>query len=100
MIVHRIGYLNLEQVLKLKEEGVNFCIYSTNKGTQILVENTYSANTITLYYPKKDRLPWKTVEGKKIINGIKVFDSTTDINIVTTDWNNGNQIMAYKEFVY
>jgi hypothetical protein len=51
---------------------------------------------------KKDRLPWKTVEGKKICGCTKVFDSKTDsvTNIDITNWNGGNQIMSYEEFGY
>lgn len=95
MIVENIGYLKLDSVLKLE----HFSIYETHKKTQILVKNT-SAEKITLYFPNKGRLEFKTVEGKKIISGVKVFDSKIDslTNIVTTKWNNGNQIMSYEEY--
>jgi TRAP-type uncharacterized transport system substrate-binding protein len=95
MIVTRIGYLNFEDVLKLGQ----FSIYETKKKTHILVMNT-SQNIISLYYPKKDRLPWKDVEGKKVTAGEKIFDSkVNDRNLISLKkWNNGNQIMAYKEF--
>jgi hypothetical protein len=97
MIVKNLGYLKMENVLELD----HFSIYETQKNTQILVENT-SQEKILLYYPKQDRLPWKQVNGKKICSGIKVFDSKVD-NIDTIDitkWNNGNQIMSYKEYCY
>lgn len=95
MIVKNNGYLKLENVLELKR----FSIYKTNKQTHILIEDT-GEERITLYLPKKDRLPYKLVEGKKICNGLKVFDS--EINSISqidiSKWNNGNQIMCYKEF--
>lgn len=95
MIVENIGYLNLDSVLELE----CFSIYETNKNTHILVLNT-SQDKIQLDYPKLDRLPWKIKEGKKICRGVKVFDSKIDSleNINTARWNNGNQIMSYKEF--
>jgi hypothetical protein len=95
MIVKQLGYLKIEHLLQLGQ----FSIYETKKGTHILVVNT-SENRISLSYPKKDRLPWKDVEGKKITIGTKIFDSKTDaLNMInTSNWNNGNQIMAYKEF--
>lgn len=94
MIVRRVGYLKIEDVLKLS----NFSIYKTNKNTNILVLNT-TASTIRLYYPKEDRLPWKTVEGKKICHGKKIFDNNDIGNIDLSGWNNTNQIMSYEEFI-
>jgi hypothetical protein len=95
MIVKRLGYLKIEDVLKLS----HFSIYETKKNTLILVKDT-SSRLISLFYPKKDRLPWKDVEGKKITVGSKIFDSKTDdFNLINTSkWNNGNQIMVYEEY--
>lgn len=95
MIVENIGYLKIEDVLKLN----HFSIYKTHKGTHILISGTSMVGG-AIYYPKKDRLPYKTTEGKKICLTVKVFDSTTDslFDIDTTKWNNGNQIMSYKEY--
>lgn len=95
MIVQQIGYLKLEDVLKLKQ----FSIYKTHKGTEILIENT-NETKIGLYYPKQDRLPWKIIEGKNICSAEKIFDSSIDDlnNIDTKNWNNSNQIMSYREF--
>ena len=95
MIVENIGYLRLESVLELEQ----FSIYETHKDTHVLVQNT-SEEKIHLYFPKRDRLPWKIVEGRKICVGEKVFDSKKDsiFNIDTSKWNGENQIMSYKEF--
>jgi hypothetical protein len=95
MIIKQLGYLKFEDVLKLG----HFSIYETKKDTHILVKDC-SLETVALYYPKKDRLPWKGVEGKKVTVGKKIFDSTTDDlkTINKSNWNNGNQIMAYTEF--
>jgi hypothetical protein len=97
MVVENIGYLKLESVLELD----HFSIYETHKNTHILVKNT-SEDELHLYFPKKDRLPYKTIEGKKICRGKKVFDSKTDplTTINTTKWNGGNQIMSYIEYSY
>lgn len=95
MIVKQLGYLKFDDVLKLG----HFSIYETKKGTHILVMDT-SLKNISLFYPKKDRLPWKDVVGKKVTVCYKIFDSKTDDYslINTSKWNNGNQIMTYKEF--
>lgn len=95
MIVNQIGYLKLEDVLKLE----HFSIYETKKKTHILVKDI-SYQTMSFYYPKLDRLPWKDVEGKKICTGYKVFDSKINsIEELKIDkWNGGKQIMAYEEF--
>lgn len=97
MIVSQIGYLKLNDVLKLKNEGNLFSIYKTNKNTLVLVMNTES-NCISLNYPKKDRLPWKLIEGKKITYGVKIYTSTEIKNINTIGWNNNEQIMAYEQY--
>ncbi len=93
MIVDNKGYLKLENVLELKQ----FSIYETSKDTNVLVKDTRE-DTVTLYFPKKDRLPWKITEGKRICSGIKVFDSSVDCisRIDLSKWNNGNQIMCYE----
>lgn len=97
MIVEQVGYLKLNDVLKLKEQGKLFSIYKTNKDTMILVLNTKRTN-LHLSYPKEDRLPYKTVEGKKIARCELVYCSNEDTNITTCGWNNNEQIMAYEEF--
>lgn len=94
MIVEQIGYLKLEDVLKLREEGKLFSIYKTHKKNLILVLNTESTN-VYLYYPKRDRLPWKVLQGKHIIDGIKIFGSNETTEIDTSGWNNSEQIMSY-----
>lgn len=95
MIIKNIGYLKLDSVLGLE----HFSIYETHKKTQVLVKNT-SDEELFLYFPKEDRLPYKTIEGKKICSCKKVFDSKIDslTNINTAKWNNGNQIMSYEEY--
>jgi len=95
MIVERVGYLKLDDVLKLG----HFSIYETHKKTNILIQDT-SRDVRYICYPKKDRLPWKILDGKKISNCIKIFDSKINnvSEIDTTKWNNGNQIMSYREF--
>jgi hypothetical protein len=93
MIVEQIGYKKIEDVIKIE----HFSIYETTKGTQILIEGT-SNNDNILYYPKRDRLPYKITEGKKICSiKSKIFDSKVNnlSKIDTTKWNNGNQIMVY-----
>lgn len=96
MIVENLGYLKIDDVLKLG----HFSIYETNKKTHILIKNPNSEKNPHLYFPKKDRLPWKIIEGKKICTCKIVFDSKTEpiesINMI--NWNNGNQILAYQEF--
>ena len=95
MIVVRIGYLKLDDVLKLE----HYSIYETHKKTNILIQNT-SCDVRYICYPKKDRLPWKILDGKKICNCVKIFDSKINniSEINTTKWNGGNQIMLYRAF--
>lgn len=93
MIVEQIGYKKIEDVIKIE----HFSIYETTKGTQILIDGT-SQNDNALYYPKRDRLPYKIIEGKKICGlKCKIFDSMINnmSDIDTSKWNNGNQIMVY-----
>jgi hypothetical protein len=97
MIVEQVGYLKLNDVLTLKEQGKLFSIYKTNKGTMVLVLNTKQDN-LHLSYPKEDRLPYKTIEGKKIARCEMVYCSSEDTEITTCGWNNNEQIMAYEEF--
>lgn len=99
MIVDRLGYLKKEQVLEMLDKGEHFSIYKTHKGTEVLVKNT-DRKSLNLCYPKKDRLPYKTVEGKKIANASQVFNSKVDsVEVLKFDnWNNQNQIMSYEEF--
>ena len=99
MIVNNTGYISHEKVIKMIQDGKRFAIYKTNKGTEILVKEAFTDN-IELYLPKYDRLPYKLLEGKRINNGTKVFNSKTDdISMLDVKgWNNGNQIMSYNEF--
>lgn len=92
VIVRNNGYLKLEDVLKLED----FSIYETTKKTHILVEDTHYEN-IDLYYVDHSRSEWKTVAGKKIRTGQKIFDSKVNpLNAIdVSKWNNGNQIMSY-----
>lgn len=99
MIAYNTGYLKLEDVESLIEKGTNFSIYETIKKTNILVTE-YFDNTISMYRPKADRLPYKEIEGKSITSGKKIFDSRTDgLESINFDkWNNKNQIMSYCRF--
>lgn len=100
MIVEQVGYLKLKDVYAMKENGILFSVYETNKKTVVLVLNTKQKN-IHLFYPKKDRLPWKLTEGKKIVRCELVYTSDDIIDsstISTRGWNNDEQILAYKEF--
>jgi hypothetical protein len=100
MIVQNNGYLKQNQVLELLNSGASFAIYKTHKNTNILVKGV-NCDNIDLYYAKKDRLPWKTVEGKKVISGTKIFDSNSRIeDLDTSGWNNKNQIICYEEYYY
>ncbi len=98
MIVNQTGYKTLAEVQGLTEP---FGIYRTKKNTLVLVQSNCLYPNENLYYPKKDRLPWKDEEGKKIsLELVRVFDSKSD-DVSTLDcseWNGGKQIMAYKEF--
>jgi len=101
MIVENIGYLNYKQIQKLIETNKKFSIYRTTKNTDILVHGN-TESVISLFNPKHDRLPWKIIEGKKITHSAKqVFNSEihniSDLKLVNL--NNGNQIIAYTEFV-
>ena len=101
MIVYNTGYLKKDAVIALHENGIKFGIYKTYKGTCILVKTKYEIyKRESLYLPQSDRLPYKVIEGKKIIHGNLVFDSTIDdINMLDTkDWNNGNQIISYEDY--
>ena len=96
MIVKQIGYKKLKDILQWKSEGKVFSIYKTRKNTLILVLNS-KVEEIHLFYPKYDRIPYKEVEGKKIINGIKIYSNKTE-KITTEGWNNNEQIMCYEAF--
>ena len=99
MIVTNRGYLKVSQVQELISKGVQFSIYKTHKNTEILVKGAKDEN-IHLYYPDMSRVEWKTEEGRRIIGGKKIFDSTVNKEFKTEGWNNGNQIMSYEEFSY
>ena len=99
MIVNNTGYLKYNDILEMLSKGINFSIYETSKKTNILVKECFT-ETISIYRPKKDRLPYKEVEDKHIASGKKIFDSKLDDleSIDFTKWNNGNQIMSYNQF--
>lgn len=100
MIVQQIGYIKKEGILDMIAQGVKFSLYKTRKNTCILVKDATSQK-IDLFYPKKDRLPYKVTEGKKIISGVKVFDSQSPKDVLDNNyWNNGNQVMSYEAFDY
>lgn len=103
MIVENYGYTSAENVLKLNL----FCIYKTYKNTFILInldnnpyEYNFIRNTIELYTVKKDKLPFKIAEGKKITHGVIVFDSTKDDkkDLDISEWNGSKQIITYKPY--
>lgn len=98
MIVENLGYLSLEDVLKIEKQ---FSIYETHKKTHILVKECVDEN-IVLYYPKEDRLPYKEIEGKKICSGTKIFDSKINSieELDISKWNGGKQIMSYEYYYY
>lgn len=100
MILENIGYKNKEQVIELINNNIDFNIYDTSRGTQILIFGKYKCSG-TIYYPKKDRLPWKITEGKKINRCLKISFSSFENSIEELDtkkWNNGNQIICYQEY--
>lgn len=103
LIVSNIGYVNRATIDDLIKDRVNFRIYRTNKNTDVLVKiltiGTFSEE-VQLYMPKKDRLPYKIIEGKRITSGYEVFDPNTDgtDELDKINWNGGTQIMAYEEF--
>lgn len=99
MIVKNIGYLKKEQVAKMVVDKILFGIYKTNKDTFVLYLG-HDCKSIGLSYPKKDRLPWKLISGKKIVHGELVFSSVKD-DFESHDfskWNNSTQIVAYKDY--
>jgi hypothetical protein len=101
MIVYNTGYLKKTDVISLIGKGVKFGIYETHKKTNVLVKMCRKPEkSIDLYLPQSDRLPYKVIEGKRIIGGDLVFDSTSDDieGLETKDWNNGNQIMSYEDY--
>lgn len=94
MIVSNTGYLKLEQVIEMALKKDHFSLYKTHKDTIVLVRKT-DREHLQLCSPKKDRLPYKIVEGKKIARATRIFNSLTD------DISNlqlPNQIMSYQEF--
>lgn len=94
MIVNQVGYKSIQEVIDLITEDYKFSIYKTVKGTEILILDV-DTMSIQLYYPKKDRLPYKVVEGKKITRGERIYSSTGTEKLYVPDWY---QIMAYEEF--
>ncbi len=100
MIVENLGYYSKEKVLQMLEDNKPFGIYKTNKNTAVLIEGAALNYDVHLFYPDPSRLEYKTVEGKKISKCVLTFNSEIDDIIDFSGWNNGNQIMAYKEFIY
>lgn len=103
MIVSNLGYKKIDFLKDLVENGRSFSIHNTHKGTQIafLTDNFSKLRENAIYQPKKDRLPWKVTEGKRIVTiEEKIFDSTENSleELNTEKWNNGNQILCYEEF--
>ena len=104
MIVSNLGYKKIDFLKELIENGKAFSIHNTHKNTQILFLIRSCGGDISgesIYYPQKDRLPWKTTEGKRITTvKEKVFDSTKNSleELNTEKWNNGNQILCYQEY--
>tara|TARA_R110000772_G_scaffold43995_6_gene101265 strand:- start:72 stop:389 length:318 start_codon:yes stop_codon:yes gene_type:complete len=91
-------YLKLQDVIDMFTEGKKFSIYRTHKGTNILITDTTRDYEFEVYYPKQDRLPYKVLEGKKLVTCVEnIFCS--DINYIEdldpSTWNNGEQIMSY-----
>lgn len=85
---------------ELINNKIDFKIYNTSKGTQILILDNYEYRG-TVFYPKYDKLPWKIEEGKKINTCIEVVFSSGKNSIEelnTEKWNNGNQIMCYENY--
>jgi len=100
-LVDQIGYLKLEDIFDLSNENKHFGIYSTHKGTSILLVGRINSTPFQIHYPQKDRLPYKRVPGKKVVNCVKcLFDSTKNSldNLDTSNWNNSEQIMSYQEY--
>ena len=96
-----IGYKKLDYVLELIKQNKKFGIYKTHKNTEILIFDT-TDQKLELYQPKKDRLPWKVIEGKRIVTCTLIFNSEKDeiSKIDTSKWNNKNQILCYEPFNY
>ncbi len=99
MIVNNTGYIKIDQILEMAKSKEHFSIYTTNKKTVVLVKNT-AVEKLDLFYPKKDRLPYKSVEGRKIVKCNRIFNSAIDNieSLEITKFNNANQIMSYEEF--
>lgn len=101
MIVNNIGYIKFDDLLKMYDSKEVFSIYETGKNTNILIKNTQYENLHAIYKVKEDRLPYKDVEGKKIVTITKqIFCSTKDSfdSLYTIKLNSGTQILAYEEF--
>lgn len=101
MIVRNTGYINLDKVLEMLSNKEVFGIYKTHRNTTILVKQLYIGPTskrMRLFNPKSDRLPYKTVEGKKITNCAQLlFDSQIDSKELLNSIKE-NQLMSYIEF--
>jgi len=88
IIVKQTGYYSIDKLLNIDKK---FSVYKTNKNTIIVVFNI-NYDEIMMFYPKLDRLPYKIIEGKKIINGIKISKNEIENKLDI------NQIMTYEIF--
>lgn len=105
MIVERLKYLNIKQVLAMLEKGETFMILLTSRKTMVLVETFTSSEGmkngggLDLHLVRQDKLPYSITEGKRITSGQVVFRSTVntkeELLALTPQWNMGMQIMAY-----
>lgn len=96
MIVSNTGYIKHFKISEMFFNKEKFCLYETHKKTIVLVKGaSHYPESTTLYLPKMDRLPWKNVEGRKIVRCTKIFDSETD---AIESIEIGNQLMSYEEF--
>lgn len=98
MIVEQIGYIKSEAIMDMLIKGEKFSLYKTHKNTCILVQDTHVMN-VELFYVRRDKLPWKITEGKKIISGERIFSSEKESDVLDNSlWNNGNQVIAYRQY--
>ncbi len=98
MIVENTGYLSFDKVCEMNTNNENFSILKTHKNTIILLKDDYNIGDNILYKPKEDRLPWKIVEGKKIVRCNVIFNSKKDNFLEFILKYKFNQIMSYKIF--
>ena len=99
MVVTNRGYATLQKVLDMFNAKTEFGIYETNKGTFILIKGSVH-DTVSIFRPNKHRLPYNIVEGKKITQCRKIFNSKTDSKDLISLAIGGNQIMTYEPYSY